>query len=120
MGKPYKINYLGREIIIIDYSDLKEDDMIALSDSAVDLVLKEKKFTLVLNIFNERNYVTPKFMRNVEKSLPSVEHLQERNAIIGLSQVQLWILKAVNLWHKKQIHYFETKEAALEFLVQDH
>ena len=58
-------------------------------------------------------------MRHFESELPKVEHLAERTAITGLSTVQLWILKAVNLWHKKHIHHFETVDEAMDFLVGD-
>ena len=103
---------------MLDYSELNEAEMIALLDSAISLVLANNKPVKVLSILR-RNYITPAFMRHFESQMPLVEHLSERNAIIGLSQIQLWILKAVNLWYKKQIHHFDTREEALNFLVQE-
>jgi len=92
--------------------------MISLLDAAISLVVKNDTPVLVLSIL-KNNYITPGFMRHFEKQLPSVEHLSERNAITCLSQVQLWILKAVNLWSKKPIHHFDSVDVALDYLVQD-
>ena len=92
--------------------------MIALLDSSISLVLEKNKPTLVLSIL-KKNFVTPKYMRHFESELPKVEHLAERTAITGLSTVQLWILKVVNLRHKKHIHHFETVDEAMDFLVGD-
>ncbi len=92
--------------------------MISLFDSAVAMALKKNESVLVLSIL-KKNYITPNFMRHFEKKLPKVEHITERNAIVGLSQVQQWILKAVNLWSKEKIHHFDTREEALDYLVQD-
>lgn len=109
--------YKGKEIITVDYSDCKEDAMMVLLTKAKDLVLAENKNVLICSIFNNKNFVTPKFMRHVEQELKQTERFIQKNAIIGLSQTQLWILKGINLWYKKKIYHFESKEVALDFLV---
>jgi len=81
-------------------------------------VQAENKPVLVLSIF-KNNYVTPEFMRQVEKGVKEVESLVEKNAIIGLSDTQKWILKGMNLWYKRQVHHFDSYDQALEFLVAD-
>lgn len=118
MDKPYTIQHKNREVLVIDYSGLKEEGMISLFNSAVAMALKKNESILVLSIL-KKNYITPNFMRHFEKELPKVEHITERNAIVGLSQVQQWILKAVNLWSKKTIHHFNTREEALDFLIRE-
>ncbi len=104
--------------MILDYSELKESEMISLLDAAISLVFQNNKPVLVLSIL-KKNYITPDFMRHFEKELPKVDHVTERNAIVGLSKVQQWILKAVNLWSKEKIHHFDTREEALDYLVQE-
>jgi hypothetical protein len=118
LDRLYTIQHNGKEVLILDYSGLRELEMISLLDAAISLVLKNNKPVLVLSIL-KKNYITPVFMRHFEKHMPSVEGFSEKNAITGLSQVQLWILKAVNLWYKKEIHHFDTVEEAQDYLVRD-
>jgi hypothetical protein len=109
--------YKGKEILVIDYSDLKEPGMITLISDAKHLVLEQQKPILVLSIFTRKNYVSPKFLRHAEAEIKAVEHLIRKNSIVGLSQIQLWIVRGINRWHKSQLHPFNSEEEALEFLV---
>ncbi len=115
MERVYIINHNDKEILVLNYSELKEGGMIAVLDSSIEFALKRNKKTLALSILKD-NYITPTFMRHFEKQIVRIDHLADRNAIVGLSQIQLWILKAVNLWYKKQIHHFSTIDEALDFL----
>jgi len=118
MEKIWKIVHKGKEISVLDYSGCKPDKMIKLFMERKRLVQAENKPVLVLSIFKD-NYVTPEFMRVVEKGVQEIESLIERNAIIGLSEIQKWILKGMNLWYKKQVHHFDSYDEALDFLVGD-
>lgn len=120
MERMRKEYYKDKEIIIINYSNCKEAEMIRIIDEAKYLIQKENKEVLLLSIFNSRNFITPGFVRHFEKEVRGeVEHLIRRNAVVGLSEIQKWILKAVNLWYKRQIYNFGSKDLALEFLVSD-
>jgi len=112
-----KIIHKNKEVLIIDYSNCKESGMIELATAARELVLKENKKVLLLSILNDKTYVSPKFIRIIEKELKEAEGLIVRNAVTGISQVQHWIVKGINLWYKNQIHPFNSKEEALDFLV---
>ena len=112
-----KVVYKQREVLIIDYSDLKEAGMIEIMQSAKELILDENKIVLILSIFNHNNYASPRFMRQVEKQVRDIEHLIGKNAITGISDVQQWIVKGINLWHKNQLHPFDSVDKALDFLV---
>lgn len=116
MDRIKKIIHQGKEIILLDYSGCKTEQMITLINLAKQWIEEKNQPVLVLSIFH-KNYVTPEFMRHVEKELKKVEHLIDKNAIIGLSAVQKWILLGVNLWYTRQIHHFDSYEKALEFLV---
>ena len=112
-----KVVYKQKEVLIIDYSDLKEAGMIEIMQSAKELILDENKTVLILSIFNHNNYASPRFMRQVEKQVRDIEHLIGKNAITGISDVQQWIVKGINLWHKNQLHPFDSIDKALDFLV---
>ena len=112
-----KVVYKQKEVLIIDYSDEKEAGMIEIIQSAKEFILRENKKVLVLSIFNHNNFVSPRFMRQVEKQVKETEHLIGKNAITGISDVQQWIVKGINLWHKSQLHPFDSVDKALDFLV---
>jgi len=117
MDRVRKIFHKDDEITIVDYSGARENEMIATVEAASNRILHEGKETLVLSIFNNKNYVTPKFMRQVEATLKKADHLIVKNAVIGLSSTQQWILKGVNLWYKKKIYHFDSEQEALNFLI---
>ena len=118
MNKVRKEIYKEKEVLIVDYSGCRGKEMIDIFEEAKKLAQTESKQVVILNIFDNRTYVSPSFMRHIENNLNEVDWLINKNAIIGLSSLQEWILKGMNLWYKRQIYSFETKEQALEFLVQ--
>ena len=118
MERVRRISYKDKEVIIADYSDCKEVEMIRVLNTVKEFVLNSNSSkSLVVAIFGGKTYVTPKFMRMVEKELREIENRIERNAITGLTHTQRFILKGVNLWYKGQIHDFPTLSEALDFLV---
>ena len=114
-----KIIHKNKEVLVLDYSDYKEDGMIELLVAAKDLILHERKNVLVLSILNKKNYVSPKFMRTIEREMGQVEHLILKNAVTGISDVQSWIVKGMNLWYRRQLYAFDSVDKALDFLVSD-
>jgi len=111
------IHYKQKEIMLIDYSDLKEPGMITLVSDAKHLILEHQKPVLLLSIFSAKNFASPKFVRHAETEIKEAEHLIRKNAIVGLSKIQLWIVKGVNRWHKPQLYPFNSIDEALEFLI---
>ncbi len=118
MERVRKIFHKHKEILIVDYSDCKGDDTIDVFEHAKQLILSENKKHLVLTIFNKKTIVSPNFLRHVERELFKVDDFIDRQAIIGISNVQGWILKGVNLWYRRQIYAFNSFEEAVEFLVE--
>jgi len=110
-----KIHINNKEVLIIDYTYQKVTEMMSTFNAAKQLVLTEGKPVLVLSMF-KKNYVTPQFMRHLEKEMGDVEHLIHKNAVVGLSEIQLWILKGMNLWYKRQVYHFKTIDEASAFL----
>ena len=119
MDKVRWINYKGNEIFVIDYSGCNENEMIEILYEAKRILLQENKKVLILDIVGKRNYVTPKYINVLKKEMKFVEPFILKNAVVGLSDVQVWILKGINLWAKTKIVHFKSKEEALEYLVSD-
>lgn len=116
MEKVRKIIHAGKEILILDYAGSKPDKMIEIFDTAKRLILTEGKQVMIVSIFG-KNYITPGFMRHVKKEAVDVESLIHKNAVVGLSQIQKWILKGTNAWKKRQLIPFDTLDDAINFLV---
>lgn len=116
MDRVRKMTFNGTEILILDYSGGSGEKLIAIFEEARKLALAENKPCAILSIFDHKTFISPSFVRHVETHLGEVDHLIDKQAIIGLSKIQEWILKGVNLWYRRQILSFETKEKALEYL----
>jgi hypothetical protein len=112
------MRYKDREILVIDYSGCKGEKMIGQVDRAKALLLSENRSFPILSIFDNKTFVSPEFMRHIEKNVPELETFIEKQAIVGISTVQEWILKGMNLWYKAQVQPFNTAEEALEYLVR--
>jgi hypothetical protein len=112
--------YKSKEILIIDVSDLKEDDMIDLLKRYRDKIISEKKARLILVIFNDKSYVTPKFMEAVYTyRIDEFQSLLIKQAVIGLNQPKMMILKGFNLFLNRNMTPFNTRDEALEYLVSE-
>jgi hypothetical protein len=112
------MRYKDREILVIDYSGCKGEKMMGQVDRAKALLLSENRSFPILSIFDNKTFVSPEFMRHIEKNVPELESFIEKQAIVGISTVQEWILKGMNLWYKAQVQPFNTTEEALEYLVR--
>ena len=119
MNRIQKIQVGNREILLIDYSDLKQDQMIELGDLVLAQVLDDNTRFRILNIFNERNYLTPLVMNHQRKIVKEAIHLADKVAIIGLNPVKKIILNGINLLLGREFKSFSTREEALAYLSSD-
>ncbi len=113
------ISHKQKQVLIVDYSDCRGESMIEVYEAAKNLAITQSRTFPVLNIFNSKTIVTPVFLRFIEGDFSSVEHLVEKQAIIGLSTIQKWIVIGYNKWSKRPIVSCNTYEEALKFLVDD-
>ncbi|MBS1489045.1 MAG: hypothetical protein JSS93_00790 [Bacteroidetes bacterium] len=117
MGRIEKLMIKEAEIIVIDYANCNQNEMVLLMKKAKELILTQNQPVLLLCVFNEGNHITPNFIRQLEIDYKEIEESISKNAVIGLSTIQKWILKGVNLWTKRKIEYFDTREEAIRFLI---
>jgi hypothetical protein len=109
----------GKEILSIDYSDCKEDEMINRISELAEMVFAENKRIVLLSIFNDKSFVTPKVMRHVENRTSLLIHLIDKMAMIGLSPTKKVILNGYNLIFKREFKAFDTRDEAIAYLVDD-
>ena len=117
IGRIRKVQYKNKEILIVDFSDCKETEMINTGTESRNLIVNENRKVLLLNIFNEKNYGTPNFMRHAEKINAEIAKLIDKQAVIGLNKIKLTILKGLNLSVNQNIKAFESIDEAFEYLV---
>ncbi|MFZ6001380.1 MAG: hypothetical protein ACOYW3_12795 [Bacteroidota bacterium] len=119
MDRARKIIHNNKEVWVVDYSSQRGDELIETFELARTLVLAEAKPVVVLSIFDGKTYINSHFMNHVRLRLPELEQMIERNAIVGLTTVQGWILKGVNQWYRAQLRPFSSINEALDYLTQD-
>lgn len=114
-----KIQVEDTEILIIDYSDCKEDQMIDRLNYARKLILQENKPVLILTIFNSKCYATPRFVRQSEAAYDEAKHLILKNAITGLSEIQRIILKGFTFFGNRNLKEFKDVDESIRYLVKE-
>ncbi len=119
MGGVQKLMINDKEIWSLDYSNCKEDGMIALASELTELGLAENKPMLVLAIYNEKNFVTPRVMRHLESVTGRIIHLIDKAALIGLSPTKKILLKGYNFLFNRNFKAFNTREEAIAYLLGD-
>lgn len=116
---PERVNIIsrdGEEILLVDYSDLKEDEMIETVYQAKAILLKRNKAIMILSVYNDHCYATPKFMITIRSETSELMHLMAKQAVVGLSPVKKMILKGYNFLFNKNIKNFDSIEEAIKFL----
>ncbi|MFZ5973531.1 MAG: hypothetical protein ACOYXA_18260 [Bacteroidota bacterium] len=113
-----KITVQGRGILCIDYTGLREAGMIALGTEATHVTLAETEPQCILTCFSN-TYVTPAFVRHMERQVELVRHLILRNALVGLNRPKMMILKGFNLVVRTDFKPFASEAEALAYLLRE-
>lgn len=109
-----------KEIFIVDFSDCKEDEMIEMLIEFRNMLISTNKPQLALGIFNDKSFLTPRFMQVFRKEKRiEVTPFIKRQALVGLNETKKIILKGYNLFFNRNIQAFDSKELAIQFLISD-
>lgn len=112
-----KIQYKGKEILYIDYQNLKESEMIEALNEAERIILEDNKLHLQLtNILDA--FATPGFMAAAKKFGKKTNPLTDRSAIIGITGVKVLLLRSYNFVSGEKLKDFKTIEEAKDYLVK--
>lgn len=114
-----KATYFKKEIIIVEFHDRKEAEMIELLFALESFIKSENKKVLLLHIFNDKSYITSAFLRQAEKLTQEIDHLIEKRTMTGYNRVKKMILNGYNLLLRKNIQAFDTLDEAIIFLTDD-
>ena len=103
--------------MVIDFSNLGEEQMMKLISDSRKLLIEEKRPQKLLAILNHKNYVTSKLMRHFETDQVEAINYSEKLVVVGLSATQKLILKGYNIIFNRNVKPFETQEEAIKYLV---
>lgn len=92
--------------------------MIQLAKDARACIEQDEHPKLVLTCYSN-TFVTPAYVRFLEKEAPQIKHLILRNALVGLNTPKMMILKGFNLLVGTDFQAFATERAALEYLLEN-
>ena len=110
-----KIQYLGKEIIYVDYRGLNEEEMIVTANKAKNIVLTENKPHLQLTNTTGTKAGT-KFLRVAREIAKETKHLTEKAAIVGIESSAKIILTTYNLFAGGKLIAFDSEDEAKEYL----
>lgn len=119
MSRVSYIQVSGKEVLVVDYSGCKTEQMLQLFNQAKLEVIKKGEPCRILTDFSN-TYITPEFLRHAEKEMVGIKHLIIKNAFIGMSRPKRMILKGFALLMRKpDFVAFDTEKEALDYLVED-
>jgi hypothetical protein len=117
MERVNKIYHKGKEIIFVDYSNVKdENEMIAIHKSHLAFVFSENKRYVYCADYTGA-YTTPKYMKEVNDSLQNNKNLIIKGAFLGVTGAKNIILSGVIRLFRLNFKSFEDKNSALDYLV---
>lgn len=117
MGEVRKLDIEQQVILEIDYSDCNTEQMISLLSRLRELVLAENKPCLILSCLEQKNFMTPAFVRYAEKVTKENLHRIKKMAITGTTTPQKFIIKGYNILFQRNFKLFDTREEAIRYLL---
>ncbi|MFZ6012912.1 MAG: hypothetical protein ACOYXT_21390 [Bacteroidota bacterium] len=111
-------NHFGKRILVVDFSGKRGSELIEVFRLAKKVISNEPIPLGVLNVFDGDSILSAEFMECIKKEVTDVDRFIERQAIVGLSDVQQWILKEFNLHYPRQISAFDSISDAIRFLTR--
>ena len=119
MERIKKVSHKGKEIVYVDYSNVKNDDeMIAIHKAHLEFVYRDnKKYVYIADYTG--SYTTPKYMKEVYNSLHNNKNLIIKGAFLGVSGAKGIILSSVISVFNLKFKTFNDKNLALDYLVSE-
>lgn len=110
------INHKGKEILYVDYQNLKEEEIIKAMDDATDYALQLNKPMLRLSNMTGV-FAVPNVFKKAKESGKRTEHLTIKRAAVGITGAKKVLINAFNAFTGNNAKAFDTVEAAKDWLV---
>jgi hypothetical protein len=114
------INYKNKKILYIDYTQCKtaQDTVNVIEEVRKEYLRTSEKYIALSDFTNAP--VNNEYMDLVKKYTKELfDERTIKRASIGITGMKKILLNTFNLFSKKKMFTFDTKEEALEYLVQD-
>ena len=106
-------------IMVIDFSNCKEPEMIALLLKAREMIIEKREPTRVVAVFNEHVFITPCFMDAFRTQKREALKFIVRQAVVGMTDTQKIILQGYNMFFDRNLVACASKEEAIEYLTSE-
>lgn len=113
-----RIMHEGKEIFLMDYSGLKESEMIALTNQHAAIVVTEGKESYFIANY-EDTYGTPNYMKAAHAFTKATKPFIPKGAFLGIHGPKVALLKGVTFFLQVNFKAFNTEQEALDFLASE-
>jgi hypothetical protein len=110
------INHKGKEILYVDYQNLKEEEIIQAMDDATEYALQLNRPMLRLSNMTGA-YAVPNVFKKAKESGKRTEHLTIKRAAVGITGAKKVLINAFNAFTGNNAKAFDTVEEAKDWLV---
>lgn len=111
-----RITYKGKEIFLMDYSGLKEAEMITLTNRHTQAVVTEGRESFFIANY-EDTYGTPDYMKAAHAFTKATKPFIPKGAFLGIRGPKVALLKGVTFFLQVNFKAFDNEQDALDFLV---
>ncbi len=117
MEKVYYLQNKGKDILYIDYSNMKADEIIGVMKQVRDkFASKPKESVLTLTNFEGTRFNSDVLNHFKQLSLDTKEHVKA-GAVIGIAGLQKVAYDVVTKFSKSELPLFGSREEAMDWLV---
>jgi hypothetical protein len=117
MERVKKIIHKSKEIIYVDYSNVKsEDEMIDILRTHKDMMLKGNKKCSYCADYTG-SYTPPQYMKEANKFISDTKHLTIKGSFLGVTGVKGILLSGIIRMFGMDFKTFNDKNSALDYLV---
>jgi hypothetical protein len=118
MERITKIYHKGKEILFINYSNVKiESEMIAIIRAQKELVLKDNKKYLFCADYTG-SFTPTEYMKEANNFLNATKHLTIKGAFLGVTGAKNILLSSIISLFGMNFKTFSDKNSALDYLVE--
>ena len=109
--------YNGKEVIVTDYRELSEDEMLKMLEYLQDMLLEEDKPNA--RLIHAKGVDLPIPVRIfLRKMGPKVKHIPSRIAVVGTSTAKKLLLQSYNRIVGGTMRFYDEEKEAIEYLTK--
>ena len=113
------ITHNGREILSVDFSNLRPDEFIKAVEEAKQFLLSLDRGNLLLLYDVTHSKAGPETVDALKAAAKDTHPFVKKRAVVGVTGVQRVILHAINMFSQENMKQFDNLEQAKGWLVAD-